>query len=193
MFSTFQRLKERSGHKKPERFEYLKKLVEEYSAITTSLDMKRQLIANLANFAYDPINYEFLRELSVLNIFLDLLADDDYLLTRFAISGLCNLALDPENKQYILLSGGVAAVSRFLSSNDEETVLSAITTLMFLITPQSKTELTSSEIVQCMLTFSLSQNQRLANLAKLFLEDYCTVNQTEDVKNSVNYIPLPNT
>lgn len=37
MFSTFQRLKERSGHKKPERFEYLKKLVEEYSAITTSL------------------------------------------------------------------------------------------------------------------------------------------------------------
>lgn len=55
--------------------------------------MKRQLIANLANFAYDPINYEFLRELSVLNIFLDLLADDDYLLTRFAISGLCNLAL----------------------------------------------------------------------------------------------------
>lgn len=55
--------------------------------------MKRQVIANLANFAYDPINYEYLRELSVLNIFLDILADDDYLLVRFAVSGLCNLAL----------------------------------------------------------------------------------------------------
>lgn len=60
-------------------------------------DAKRQVIANLANFAYDPINYEYLRQLSVLNLFLDLLSDSDKISVHFAISGLCNLALGNQN------------------------------------------------------------------------------------------------
>ena len=45
---------------------------------------------------------------------------------------------DPDNKEHILHCNGVKIVASCLSSSDEETVLSAITTLMFLVTPQSK-------------------------------------------------------
>lgn len=57
------------------------------------LEMKKQVLANLANFAYDPINYEFLRELGVLDLFLDLLSDGNIILKQFAIGGICNLCL----------------------------------------------------------------------------------------------------
>jgi hypothetical protein len=46
--------------------------------------------------------------------------------------------IDIENKDYILHCGGVRLVAACLSSHDEDTVLSAIATLMFLVTPQSK-------------------------------------------------------
>jgi len=33
-------------------------------------EAKLQVLANLANFAYDPINYEYLRQLNVVDLFL---------------------------------------------------------------------------------------------------------------------------
>ena len=33
-------------------------------------EYKLQVLANLANFAYDPINYEYFRKLNVLDLFL---------------------------------------------------------------------------------------------------------------------------
>lgn len=48
------------------------------------------------------------------------------------------LLIDKENKAYINKSGGVAIVSQCLNSCHPETVAAALTTLMFLVTPQSK-------------------------------------------------------
>lgn len=45
---------------------------------------------------------------------------------------------DHKNKALILRCGGVNKVAAFLDDSDEETLLSAITVLMFLISPQSK-------------------------------------------------------
>lgn len=56
-------------------------------------EAKQQVLGNLANFAYDPINYDFLRNLKVLDLFLDHLAESDQVLQKFAICGLCNLCL----------------------------------------------------------------------------------------------------
>lgn len=121
----------------------------------------------MANFAYDPINYDFLRNLKVLDLFLDNLAESDQVLQKFAICGLCNLCLgkftkvfyrtlviysnskvkimiskpcvlDPQNKEYIIHNEGVPAVAQCLTSSDEQTVLAAITTLMYLLAPESK-------------------------------------------------------
>ena len=38
---------------------------------------KLQIIANLTNFGYDPINYGFIRTLNVLDLFLDVLAEEE--------------------------------------------------------------------------------------------------------------------
>lgn len=114
----------------------------------------------------------------------------------FAVSGgLCNLCLDKTNKDYILEANGVEAIINCLSSSNEETVMSAVTTLMYLTTPQSRQQTTALPVVECMLRFSLSASRRLSNLATVFLEDYCTPLQVEEARNLSKHtavgIPLP--
>lgn len=48
-------------------------------------DAKEQVLANLANFAYDPGNYQYLRQLQVLDLFLDSLSEENETLVKFAI------------------------------------------------------------------------------------------------------------
>lgn len=48
-------------------------------------DAKEQVLANLANFAYDPSNYQYLRQLQVLDLFLDSLSEENETLVKFAI------------------------------------------------------------------------------------------------------------
>ncbi|KAL7989462.1 hypothetical protein Chor_012128 [Crotalus horridus] len=176
------------------RLEYLQALVTEFQ-VTDNSDAKEQVLANLANFAYDPQNYEYLRQLRVLDLFLDMLTEDNDNLVEFALGGLCNLCLDKINKDYILEAGGVSAVVNCLASANEETILSAVTTLMYLSTPQSRQEITALPVIECMLRFSLSTNRRLKNLATIFLEDYCSPLQVEEARSLTRHtaigIPLP--
>ncbi|XP_069701949.1 armadillo repeat-containing protein 7 isoform X1 [Periplaneta americana] len=196
MFSKLEQLHRRTGKKGVGRYDYLQQLVTEFED-TNSTECKEQVLANLANFAYDPINYEFLRKLNVIDLFLDQLSEENTNFVQFALSGLCNLALDIENKEHILHCGGVRIVAACLSSRDEDTVLSAISTLMFLITPESKPEITTPEIVDCIFRLSRSRNTRLRNLATIFLEDYCTTEQVTETREihsqsmDVANIPLP--
>lgn len=142
------------------RLAYLQALVTEFQE-TESQDAKEQVLANLANFAYDPSNYEYLRQLQVLDLFLDTLSEENESLVEFAIGGLCNLCADRANREHILRAGGVPLITDCLSSPNEETVLSAVTTLMYLSAPGSglHPELTALPVVQCMLRFSLSQHK----------------------------------
>lgn len=112
--------------------------------------------------------------------------------------GLCNLSMDRECRDQILESGGIPLVTGCLSSHTDETVLSAITTLMNLTTAESRSQTTDSAVVQCMLRFSLTQNPRLSNLATVFLQDYCTQDQVDKAREllqghsqSAVGIPLP--
>lgn len=57
------------------------------------LESKQQVLANLANFAYDPINFQFIRELGIVDIFLAQLSENNEVLLNFALAGLCNLSL----------------------------------------------------------------------------------------------------
>ncbi|XP_013364102.1 PREDICTED: armadillo repeat-containing protein 7 isoform X3 [Chinchilla lanigera] len=69
------------------RLGYLQALVTEFQE-TESQDAKEQVLANLANFAYDPSNYQYLRQLQVLDLFLDSLSEDNESLVEFAIAAL---------------------------------------------------------------------------------------------------------
>uniref|UniRef100_A0A8D8ZJ02 Armadillo repeat-containing protein 7 n=1 Tax=Cacopsylla melanoneura TaxID=428564 RepID=A0A8D8ZJ02_9HEMI len=109
---------------------------------TVSLDAKEQVLANLSNFAYDPINYDYMRRLNVIDIFLDTISRYTLYsetLVHYAMAGLCNLCLDKTNKEYILSRAGVHSISNLLVHSDHElTLLDTITRLMYLITPLSK-------------------------------------------------------
>lgn len=112
--------------------------------------------------------------------------------------GLCNISMDRECRDQILESGGIPLVTGCLSSHRDETVLSAITTLMNLTTESSRPETTDSGVVQCMLRFSLTRNPRLSNLATVFLQDYCSQEQVDKAREimqghsqSAVGIPLP--
>ncbi|XP_017740082.1 PREDICTED: armadillo repeat-containing protein 7 [Rhinopithecus bieti] len=111
--------------------------------------------------------------------------------------GLCNLCPDRANKEHILQAGGLPLIINCLSSPNEETVLSAITTLMHLSPPGRSfpPELSAAPVVQCMLRFSLSASARLRNLAQIFLEDFCSPRQVAEARSrqahSALGIPLP--
>lgn len=105
--------------------------------------------------------------------------------------------MDPECRDMILQSSGISLVTNCLSNRREETVLSAISTLMNLVSPSSRSEITNAAMVQCMLRFSLSESPRLRNLATVFLQDCCTdeevacVQQQMQGQQTAVGIPLP--
>ncbi|KAM6951219.1 armadillo repeat-containing protein 7 [Aplochiton taeniatus] len=180
-----------------DRFEYLQSLVTEFQD-TDSEDAKEQVLANLANFAYDPKNLENLRALQVADLFLDMLTEENDNFVEFGMGGLCNLSMDRECRDQILQIGGISLVTGCLSSQREETVLSAITTLMNLTTASTRSTTTEPAIIQCMLRFSLSLSPRLRNLSSVFLQDYCTEQQVAKAREQMQGqhqtalgIPLP--
>ncbi|KAG7219835.1 hypothetical protein INR49_005857 [Caranx melampygus] len=179
-----------------DRFEYLQNLVTEFQD-TDSDEAKEQVLANLANFAYDPKNMEYLRTLHVPDLFMDMLTEENENFVEFGMGGLCNLSMDPDSRDFILQSGGISLVTNCLSSRREETVLSAITTLMNLTTASSRSEITDAAILQCMLRFSLSESPRLRNLAAVFLQDCCSEEQVKRAEQQMQGqqtavgIPLP--
>lgn len=179
-----------------DRFEYLQNLVTEFQD-TDNDEAKEQVLANLANFAYDPKNMEYLRTLQVPDLFMDMLTEENENFVEFGMGGLCNLSMDPDSRDFILQSGGISLVTNCLSSRREETVLSAITTLMNLTTASSRSDITEPAILQCMLRFSLSESPRLRNLAGVFLQDCCSEEQVKRAEQQMQGqqtavgIPLP--
>ncbi|KAJ3608401.1 hypothetical protein NHX12_025448 [Muraenolepis orangiensis] len=180
-----------------DRFDYLQTLVTEFQD-TDDDEAKEQVLANLANFSYDPKNMDDLRQLQVTDLFLDMLTEENENFVEFGMGGLCNLSMDKECRDLILESGGIPLVTACLSSRREETVLSAITTLMNLTTVASRPEVTGGPVVQCMLRFSRSESPRLRNLASVFLQDRCTEQQKaraeqqmQGGQQTVLGIPLP--
>ncbi|KAL3658072.1 hypothetical protein V7S43_016916 [Phytophthora oleae] len=75
MLSSRERLQERQGQYAAPRHEYLQQLVEEFQRSPDVL-RKEEVVANLANFAYDPINYTSLSRLRIMDLFLDILDAD---------------------------------------------------------------------------------------------------------------------
>lgn len=92
------------------------------------------------------------------------------------------MSMEREARDEILRSGGVDLVKNCLSSHRDETVLSAITTLMNLTTASSRSHTTDEAVVQCMVRLSLSENPRMRNLATVYLEDYCPEEQVRKVR-----------
>ena len=61
MFHSRKQLETKTGPRGIGRESYIKMLVAEYGDSNTTPANKHQVLANLANFAYDPINLDYLR------------------------------------------------------------------------------------------------------------------------------------
>jgi hypothetical protein len=184
MFTSKKQLIKKTGKDGVGRFSYLEQLINEYKE-TKSRDAKEQVLANLANFAYDPINYEYLWRLKVLDVFFSALEERNRKLVSFAIGGICNICLDPLSREYILRNNGVKIISSLLTASEESIVLNAITTLIYIDTPNSRQEITSQENINRMLELSKNTNRRIKNLADIFLEDLCNIHVPEEPVDKV--------
>ncbi|VVC36442.1 Armadillo-type fold,Armadillo,Armadillo-like helical [Cinara cedri] len=160
------------------RPEFLHLLVQEFQK-TNSADSKRQVLANLANFAYDPVNYPHIRANKVIDLFIEQLSSNDNKLIEFAAAGLCNLANDPLNKDYIIGNGGLPNLERCLYVDNDDLLISCITTLMYLYVPEIKTDIVNPSVVGRVLSHARSENPRLKNVANIFLTDFCTGNDIQ--------------
>ncbi|CAI5953187.1 unnamed protein product, partial [Closterium sp. NIES-64] len=113
-------------------------LVTEFQT-TESEEAKEQIVANLANFAYDPINYDYLRKLNVLELFLDCLTEENAKLVDFGMGGLCNAVADPVNASAIAtVPDSIPLIVDCLSSPVESTTLSALACLYYICTPRTR-------------------------------------------------------
>lgn len=80
---------------------------------------------------------------------------------------------------------GIHLISQHLLHKNEEIALNALTTLIFLITPESQANITTPDIIVKVLHYSNSANPRFSNLAEIYLQDFCTIEQIEAAKKSV--------
>uniref|UniRef100_A0A6B2LM46 Armadillo repeat-containing domain-containing protein n=1 Tax=Arcella intermedia TaxID=1963864 RepID=A0A6B2LM46_9EUKA len=169
-------MKSRTGVHSMPRYRYLQRLVTEFQD-SNNLEDKEQVIAHLSNFAYDPINYEHLLKLNVLDLFLDTLEDEtDTKLQEFAIGGLCNFCLDPRVAKLIFKHNGVPLIIKGLSSTNIETVLSSVTTLYYLMDSEHKSIISTKPVQDCISKYAkATQFPRLSNISQLFLKKTSTL------------------
>ncbi|KAG0319552.1 hypothetical protein BG000_003837, partial [Podila horticola] len=94
---------------------------------------------------------------------------------RHAIAGLCNLSLDPKNRDLILKDTNTDNVALILKhclvSTDVDTVQSATTCLSNLTTTKNKSDIQARypKIKPLMETLSRAKNPVTSNLAKVYL------------------------
>ncbi|XP_048231951.1 armadillo repeat-containing protein 7 isoform X2 [Ricinus communis] len=171
MFTNNQRQEERIGKYGTPRLQYLQELVsqfqnasdEEYllfiipGGLTQHTETKERIVANLANFAYDPYNYVFLRQLNVLELFLDCITEPNEKLVEFGIGGVCNSCADPANAAIITQSGGIPLIIQCLSSPVQNTVNYAIGALYYLCNSSNKEEILRPEVIDVIQRYAAAE------------------------------------
>lgn len=170
MFSSEAQLKKRTPVNGTDRKCYLTLLVDEYLH-SSSIDAQFQILANFANFAYDPINYVYIRDVGVLDVFLHVIRQEkNQKLLHFATAGLCNLCIDPLNAEYILINLGLKPIIELLKSNHNETLANIITILIYFCNSEYKPSLIIPDIICKMREIKMGENKNIANLAIIFLD-----------------------
>jgi hypothetical protein len=173
MFTNEERQKQRTGKYGTSREQYLQELVTEFQK-TPNEESKEQIVAHLANFAYDPYNYSFFLKLNVLDLFLDCITESNEKLVEFGAAGICNCCAEPANAAVIAKNGGISLMISCLSSPVQNTVLSAIAALYYLCIPSTKAEILTPEVIEVMRKYEAARsiNARFSNLAKVFLDKH---------------------
>ncbi|OMO91154.1 Armadillo [Corchorus olitorius] len=160
------RIEERTGKYGTPRLQYLQELVSQFQN-STDEETKEKIAANLANFAYDPYNYSFLRQLNVLELFLDCMTEPNEKLVEFGVGGVCNSSVDPANAAIIVRCGGIPLVIECLSSPVRNTVNYALGALYYLCNKSNREEILKPEVVDLIKRYAAAQTVNLSSLSPL--------------------------
>ncbi|KAF5180404.1 Armadillo repeat-containing protein, partial [Thalictrum thalictroides] len=135
---------------------------------------KEKVVAHLANFAYDPYNFSFLRQLNVLELFLDCITEPNEKLVEFGAGGVCNACVDPANAAVIAECGGIPLIIQCLSSPVTNTVNYALGALYYLCNPTNEEEILKPEVIEVIKRYAAAGagSVSFSNLAKAFLEKH---------------------
>ncbi|XP_022894596.1 armadillo repeat-containing protein 7-like [Olea europaea var. sylvestris] len=173
MFTNARRQEERTGKYGTPRVQYLQELVSQFQNASNE-ESKEKIVANLANFAYDPFNYTFLRQLNILELFLDCMTEPNERLVEFGIGGICNSCADPANAAVVTQSGGIPLVIQCLSSPVRNTVNYALGALYYLCNELNKEEILKPEVVDVIKRYAASSTVSVSfsNLAHAFLDKH---------------------
>lgn len=176
MFTNDQRQTERMGKYGTPRQEHLQDLVTKFQ-IAKSEEEKEKIAANLANFAYDPYNYAFLRKLNILELFIDCLTEPNERLIEFGAGGICNAVAVTENARIVADCGGAPALIGCLSSPVRNTVKYAIAGLYFLLESGccDRREILKAEVVELIRNYAEAGGggDGFGNLARVLLDKHC--------------------
>ncbi|XP_054725512.1 uncharacterized protein LOC129235607 isoform X2 [Anastrepha obliqua] len=147
MFSSHSHLKRRTPEGGIPRPDYIEHLVEEYLT-TTNVEAKEQVTANLANFAYDPINWEYLCEAGALDVFEDCIKSPNERLQLHALAGFCNMCLDTTSFKFITKSEVFGPINLLMQTTETTDIyLNCIALFYQLLTADICTQKEKSLIV----------------------------------------------
>ncbi|PIA64264.1 hypothetical protein AQUCO_00100029v1 [Aquilegia coerulea] len=172
MFTNEQRQVERTGRSGTPRVQYLQELVSEFQN-ATSEESKEKVVAHLANFAYDPYNFSFLRQLNVLELFLDCITEPNEKLVEFGAGGVCNACVDPANAAVIAEYGGIPLIIQCVSSPVRNTVNYALGALYYLCDANEE-EILKPEVIEVIKRYAAAGTVSVSfsNLANAFMEKH---------------------
>ncbi|XP_034487215.1 uncharacterized protein LOC117791536 [Drosophila innubila] len=124
MFSSHKHLKRKTPSEGIDRREYIGHLVDEYYT-STNVEALEQVTANLANFAYDPINWPHLHEADALDVFVASVDTQNHNLQLHGVAALCNFCLDNNASKFIIEN--ITKIGRlFLRTEHSEIVLHSL-------------------------------------------------------------------
>ncbi|XP_053695944.1 armadillo repeat-containing protein 7 [Sabethes cyaneus] len=167
MFSTHDRLRKRTPKVGIDRREYISLLVDEYYE-TKSLEAQQQVTANLANFAYDPINWNFLKQSKAHELFVEILNDSvDPLLLLHAAAGICNFCLDDHIAEYIVRGRTITQLKSLIAKhrNSSDLIGHLLTTLIYI-----KGDRFDSEFRKLLETLRNGNDRKISNLVEVLLQ-----------------------
>ncbi|XP_065878787.1 uncharacterized protein [Euphorbia lathyris] len=173
MFTNNRRQEERIGKYGTPRLQYLQELVTHFQN-SNDAETKERIVANLANFAYDPYNFAFLRQLNVLELFLDCMTEPNEKLVEFGIGGICNSSADPANAAIVTNCGGIPLIIQCLSSPVRNTVNYGLGALYYLCNSSNKEEILKPQVIDVIKRYAAAESVSISfsNLAKAFLEKH---------------------
>ncbi|CAN8272735.1 unnamed protein product [Cochlearia groenlandica] len=175
MFTNNQRQEERTGKNGTPRLQFLQELVSQFQNATDE-ETKEQTVANLANFAYDPYNYTILRQLNVLELFVDCLTEPNEKLVEFGVGGICNACADPKNVSTIVEAEGTPLIIKCLSSPVRNTVNYAMGALYYMCdyNRAAREEILRGEVLDLIERYAAAETVSVSfsNLAKSFLDKH---------------------